>query len=170
MIQNFEYFPNYAELKEYLLLHNRPTPNPTYGIFDPYLRHIFQLRVGLSKLRYHKKRHNFADTVSEICSCTQGIEDVKHFLLHCSYYANYRNTLLNNVNLILNGYDLNINDFPHLLLYGHSDITPCLPGKNFASEPGAMVSATLCMIYQLILCWLHYTVIDKRKKIRSFLL
>ena len=33
------------------------------GIHDPSgLRYLFQLRVGLSPLRYHKKRHNFIDT------------------------------------------------------------------------------------------------------------
>ena len=124
MIQNYEYFPSYTELKKFVISLFRPIPNPRYGIFDPYLRYIFQLRVGLSKLRYHKKRHNFGDTVTDICSCNQGVEDVKHFLLECSHYADFRTTLLDNVNQILNRYEINFDDFSHLLLYGHNDIVP----------------------------------------------
>ena len=123
MIQHFEHFPTYSELKKYLQSLFRPKPNPTYDIFDPYLRHIFQLRVGLSKLRHDKKRHNFADTITDTCSCNQGIEDSKHYFLDCPYYLNHRNTLLTSVNQILNRYELDINDFTHLLLYGHANIT-----------------------------------------------
>ena len=125
VIQNFEHFPTYSELKKYLISIVRPTSNPTYDIYiyDPYLRHIFQLRVGFSKLRYDKKRHNFADTVSDTCSCNQGVEDANHFFLACPLYVNHRNIVLGNVNLILNGYELNINDFPHLFLYGHPNIS-----------------------------------------------
>ena len=39
-----------------------------FDIHDPTgVRYLFQLRVGLSPLRYHKKRHNFIDTPSNEC-------------------------------------------------------------------------------------------------------
>ena len=46
-----------------------------------YLRNLFQLRVGLSYLRYHKKHQNFAGTLSDICLCKRGVEDTCHFIL-----------------------------------------------------------------------------------------
>ena len=46
----------------------------------------FQLRVGLSPLNSHKKRHNFHDTIREVCDCETGIEDTEHFILKCPLY------------------------------------------------------------------------------------
>ena len=40
---------------------------------------------GLSSLRYHKNRHNFIDTPSDICLCNQGIADTNHFLFWCPF-------------------------------------------------------------------------------------
>ena len=42
-----------------------------------------ELRVGLSKLNFHKFKHNFGDTVNPICPLNDGIEDAEHFLLLC---------------------------------------------------------------------------------------
>ena len=50
------------------------------------LWYLFQLRVGLSSLRYHKKRHNFIDTPSDKCLCNQGIEDTNHLLFLCPFF------------------------------------------------------------------------------------
>ena len=61
-----------------------PTPNLVYGIHDPKgLAILTQLRVGLSKLNYHKYRHNFRDTFNPLCPANDGVEDTKHFLLLC---------------------------------------------------------------------------------------
>ena len=60
----------------------------TIGVL--YQRHLFQLRVGLSHLRYHKKCHNFADTPSDICLCMRGVEDTSHFLLFCPLFITHR--------------------------------------------------------------------------------
>ena len=35
----------------------------------------------MSPLRNHKRRHNFADTPSEICDCDEDIEDTSHFFI-----------------------------------------------------------------------------------------
>ena len=62
----------------------RPIPKSIFGIHNPKgLKCLFQLRVGLSPLRYDKKRHNFADTSSEICECGAGPEDASHYLFFC---------------------------------------------------------------------------------------
>ena len=42
-----------------------------------------KLRVGLSKLNFHKFKHNFRDTINPMCPTSDGIEDTEHFLLLC---------------------------------------------------------------------------------------
>ena len=69
-----------STIKSRVLKIIRPNSNSFYDIHDPIGLHIlFQLRTGLSPLRSHKFRHNFQDTPSDICACTRGIEDTKHF-------------------------------------------------------------------------------------------
>ena len=69
----------------------RPEGKPVYDIHDPTgIRYLFQLRLGLSHLRSHKKRYGFEDTPSDICLCKFGIEDTRHFLLSCPFYASKR--------------------------------------------------------------------------------
>ena len=92
----------------------------TFKVFDPcYLRHLFQLRCGLSQLRYHKKRHNFVDTPTDTCSCLSDVEDTNHYLLFCPLYFLQRVTLLQSVNEILREKNLAIEINSELLLYGH---------------------------------------------------
>ena len=47
------------------------------------LSYLFQLRVGLSRLNFHKFKHNFGDTVNLMCPTNDEIEDTEHFLLLC---------------------------------------------------------------------------------------
>ena len=80
----------------------RPTPKLVYGIHDPKgLAILTQLRVGLSKLNFHKFRHNFRDTVNPLCPANNGVEDTEHFLLLCHSYNGPRSDLLDSVNAIL---------------------------------------------------------------------
>ena len=59
----------------------RPVPKSIFGIHNPKgLKCLFQLRVGLSPLRYDKRRHNFADTPSDICECGMASENTSHFI------------------------------------------------------------------------------------------
>ena len=58
------------------------------------LSHLTQLRVGLSKLNFHKFRHNFKDTVNPMCSTNDGVEETEHFLLLCPSFAFQRQNLL----------------------------------------------------------------------------
>ena len=62
----------------------RPETKTTCDIYYPEgLKFIFQLRVELSPLRYHKRRHNFIDTPSDICDCKLASETLSHFLFTC---------------------------------------------------------------------------------------
>ena len=96
----------------------------TYGIHDPSgLRYLFQLRFGLSPLRYHKKRHTFIDTPSDKCSCNHRPEGANHFLFSCPLFATGRETLKTIVTRILQKYNLNqLKQQCSLYLYGHQKI------------------------------------------------
>ena len=62
----------------------RPAGSNIYGIYDPFgVKLINRLRLGFSHLRKHKFRHNFADTVNSLCTCTLEIENTEHSFLHC---------------------------------------------------------------------------------------
>ena len=125
IMAHFDHFPTYQRLKDHISSLIRPTPSPIFGLHNPSdLRYIFQLRVGLSHLRSHKKRHNFADTPSDICLCKQGNEDTHHFLLSCPFYTTFRSTLISNITSILNRNNINLSELStKLLLYGHPSIS-----------------------------------------------
>ena len=78
-----------------------PNKRSIFKIHDPTgFKYIYQLRVGLSPLRHHKKRHRFIDTPSDKCRCGKGIETTDHFLLDCSLFKTHRDRLLSVVNPI----------------------------------------------------------------------
>ena len=77
--------PSVSILKKKISLHIRPPANSVYGIHNPKgIAYLTQLRVGLSKLNFHKFKHNFQDTVNPMCSINDGIEDTEHFLQLCN--------------------------------------------------------------------------------------
>ena len=55
---------------------------------------LTRLRLDLSHLREHKIKHNFQDTLIQICNCGKDIETSCHYLLHCSLNTNKRLALL----------------------------------------------------------------------------
>ena len=122
------------KLKSYLVSLFRPNFKSTFGVHNPsLLRHLFQLRLGLSQLRAHKKRHNFADTLTDSCLCKKGVEVTHHFLLVCPFFNVHRKTLKANVTLTLDdnnltGEQLSVN----LLLYGHKLLPSAENGKIIA--------------------------------------
>ena len=76
--------------KQNLFSQIRPPANSVYGIHNPKgIAYITQLRVGLSKLNFHKFRHNLKDTINPMCPINDGIEDTEHFLLHCNSFTEY---------------------------------------------------------------------------------
>ena len=120
MISNFQDSHTFTSLKLHLLSLIRPKIKSTIGIHDALgLRYLFQLRVNLSPLRSHKRRHNFSDTPSETCECNLGIEDIRHFLFEFPFYAIQRVTLAVNFIDILQRKNLShLGNKPELYLYG----------------------------------------------------
>ena len=97
----------------------RPLENYTYEIYDPLgIRLLSRLRLGFNHLREHKFRHNFADTLNPLCSCSLKTEDTEHYFLRCQNNLSFRTALMNDLNNIntaiasLNSYDLRV------ILYG----------------------------------------------------
>ena len=109
--------------KKHILETYRPAKKSLFNIHDPKcIKWIFQLRVGLSPLKSHKKRHNFQDTPDDTCHCTGDAETSHHFLLHCPTFIEHRRNLFETINPIILKNSLHIlddNDMVHLLLYGN---------------------------------------------------
>ena len=122
IITDFKDLPTFEHLKKHLISLYRPNGRSIFGIHNPKLRYLFQLRVGLSHLRHHKKRHKFADTPSDKCLCKNGVEDTHHFLITCTFYTRHRNLLLACVETVLQKYDLDVTNFVEVLLYGHPSL------------------------------------------------
>ena len=99
----------------------RPKPRQSFGIHDPVdLRYLFQLRVGLSPLKYHKSRHNFGDTPNDWCDCYCAPEDVAHFLFFCDRFSLPRIDLRSSVTTILESNNLdNLSEHIEIYLYGY---------------------------------------------------
>ena len=114
--------PSIAVFKKTVLLIIRPTARSIFGIHDPTgLSYLIQIRVGLSKLNFHKFKHNFRDTINPMCPTNDGIEDTEHFLLLYPSLAVPRRDLLTGVFALLRpfGYtNLQNNVLPQILLYG----------------------------------------------------
>ena len=124
IITHFNDVPSVGILKNHIISLIRPERNSLFGIHDPSgVRYLFQLRVGLSSLRYHKNRHNFIDTPSSECLCNHGIEDTNHFLFSCPFYNTQREILLTTVIETIRKYNLNhLGNQSNLYLYGHRTI------------------------------------------------
>ena len=125
IMEHFGNTPSFNKLKDHLISLFRPNTKSIFGIHDPLgIRYLFQLRVSLSPLRSHKRRHNFNDISSDICHCNQGIEDTGHFLFLFPSYATQRATLKTSVNEILQKKNLNhLENQLQLYLYGQDSIS-----------------------------------------------
>ena len=72
--------PSVAVFKTKLPSQIRPPPKSIFGIHGPIgLSYHSQIRVGLSKLDFHKFKHNFRDTINPMCPTNDGIEDTEQF-------------------------------------------------------------------------------------------
>ena len=114
--------PSLSVFKSRLLPFIRPPSNSVFGIHDPHgLALLTQLRVGLSKLNYHKFRHNFSESINPMCQINDGTEDTEHYILLCHAFCVPRCDLLASVLPVLRSFDLT--DVPNstllqILLYG----------------------------------------------------
>ena len=95
-----------------------------FGIHDQIgLKRLFQLRVQLSPLKSHKRRHNFSDTPSDWCDCNCAPEDTKHFLLKCSLFHTPRREFhISVLNILMANNLLHLADDVKLYLYSHHSI------------------------------------------------
>ena len=104
----------------------RPEKRSLFSIYDPGgTSWIFQLRVGLSPLKSHKKAHNFRDTSDDRCICMKE-ESTEHFLLKCPIYIEQRQKLFQTLDPILmssNLHQLSDKETTRLLLYGHQKLS-----------------------------------------------
>ena len=116
-IKNSDY---YVIFRKKLLAFIGPVGNSMYGIDEPFgVKLINRLQLGLSHLQEHKFRHNFADTVNSLCSCTLETENAEHFFLLCKNNLSARLTLMNELSSINNAINsLNPTDFIRVILYG----------------------------------------------------
>ena len=118
--------PSVSILKKKLFSQIRPPANSVYGIHNPKgIAYLTQLRVGLSKLNFHKFKHDFKDTVNPMCSINDDIEDTEHFLLLCNSFTEHRHNLLAGVNDVLEAYGYSEapeNNILQLLLYGNKNL------------------------------------------------
>ena len=121
---------SYEMFRKKLLAFIRPVRNSMYGIYDRFgVKLINRLRLGFSHLREHKFRHNFADTVNPLCSCTLETENI-----HCQNNLPARTTLMNELNNISNAINsLNSTDLIRVIRYGD---------KNFDNVTNFKIIAT----------------------------
>ena len=115
-----------------------------FNIHDPKgMKRLFQLRVGLSPLNYHKKRHNFKDTLTDSCRCKLSPETTKHFLIYCNLFTKERYDMFQVINPLLESKGFRLLDddmIVKLLLYGHDTLNE--------TENTAVLSATLKFIHE----------------------
>ena len=122
---NFRDTPTLPLFKSKILKIYRPVKKSIFGIHNPHgTRYIYQLRVGLSGLKSHKKSHNVSDKPDDNCSFSTGSENLNHFLLKCPLFINQREKLRTTVNPILSDLaSYEELDLSKILLYGHKGLT-----------------------------------------------
>ena len=100
---------------------------PIFCIQNPRgLSILTQLRVGLSRLNFHKFKHNFNYTTNPLYPINDGVEDGEHYFLLCHMYDDIRRDLLNGVNAILLPHgmgNLSKDELVNILLYGHESLS-----------------------------------------------
>ena len=75
---------SYAMFRKTFLTFIRPLENHTYRLYEPRgVRLLSRLRLGFSRLREHKFRHNFTDTLNLLYSCSLETEHTEHYFLCC---------------------------------------------------------------------------------------
>ena len=98
-----------------------------YRIHDPKgLSILTQLRVGLSKLNFHKFKCNFRETLNPLCAIKDGAEETEHYFLLCHAYDAFRRDLLSSVNAILLPHGiirLSNEELLKIILYGHEQLS-----------------------------------------------
>ena len=72
--------------------------NSTYNIHNPLVvKYFTRLRIKSSHLKERKFKHNFQDSIDQMCSCSSGIETTIYFFLHCANFNIQRQTLFDEI-------------------------------------------------------------------------
>ena len=72
-----------------LLRFIRSVENSVFTCHNPIgIKYLTRIRLGFSHLRYHKFKHGFLDATDPLCSCSTGIENTVHYILHCPQLFN----------------------------------------------------------------------------------
>ena len=101
----------------------RPEKKSIFNIHNSNgIKYIFQLRVGLSSLKAHKKAHKFSDTPVDTCLCSTGIETTEHFLLNCPFFKAHRDKLFSIVDPLISKVHPTSSKVINILLYGRKDL------------------------------------------------
>ena len=121
-ISHFANMPSFNVLKSYITSFFRHNKKSIFGIHDPTgIRYLFQLRVFLCPLRSHKSNHNFDDTPSDLCPCSEGVEDTNHFLFECPLHATQRATSV--IGILLKNNLNHLGNQVQIYLYGHDSMS-----------------------------------------------
>lgn len=111
----------HKSFKQSLLGFFKPKKSDMYGVLNKIgMRCLTLLRLDLNPLKLYKFNHNFHDTNDPMCPINDGIEDKEHFLLDCHAFVRLRNTLMNNVSVVIGSNILTFqnNEIIKILLYG----------------------------------------------------
>ena len=120
-----------SKFKEALLSVIRPAKKSVFAIHNPTgIKKLFQLRVGLTQLKSHRKNHNFLDTPSDLCICNFESENTELFFCRCPLFSIPRLILVDTVSNILSQKNihltnLNMKDLVKIYLYGDSRFKAC---------------------------------------------
>ena len=108
----------YASFWKMLLNFIRPTHRKFFKIYDPLrIKLLTKLRLCFSHISEHKFRHNFADSLNSLCSCSLETESTLHFFLRCQDDTTLLRALtieLKNINDII--ISLIENDLIHVII------------------------------------------------------
>ena len=111
-----------------------------YRIYEPLgIKLLHRLWLSFSHLGEHKFRHNFADTVNPLCSCSLEIESSEHHFLCCHKYVTFHTTLINELNSINSKFNtFEPDELVRIILYGD---------KNFDNHSHSkIITATINFI------------------------
>ena len=113
---------SYVGFRKKLLSFIKPTENKIFSIYYPFgIKLLNRLRIGFSHLNEHKFRHNFADTLNPLCSCSLETETTAHFFLRCGNYTDVRLTIMKELYRIDNSISSRQpNELLRIILYSDS--------------------------------------------------
>ena len=115
---------SYLSFRNALINFIRPSENQIFNIHDEVcIKLLTRLRLGVSHLREHKFRRNFADILNPLCPCSIKPETTMHFFLRCHFCNVIRASLMSDLlNIDSSLSTENDEKLLDILLYGNSKL------------------------------------------------